>query len=195
MTQTAVKRFSLGEYHRLAEMGFFQEDDRVELIHGEIVKMVAKGTAHVFCCQRLIKNLSQLIDDRAILRCQDPITLPNNSEPEPDFTIARPREDNYLSHHPYPEDIIWVIEIADSSLEYDRTIKLPLYAEARIPQYWIFNLPESQLEVHSQPYQKVQGGFDYSHRQILLPNSIVTLPELGDRTLDLSQIFPKTLPT
>ncbi|MGB7059313.1 MAG: Uma2 family endonuclease, partial [Geitlerinemataceae cyanobacterium] len=94
-----------------------------------------------------------------------------------------------------PEDIIVVIEIADSSLEYDRTVKLPLYAEAGIPQYWIFNLPESQLEMYSQPYQKVQGSFDYSHRQILLPNSSVTLPELGDRTLDLSEIFPKTSPT
>ncbi|MGB3237867.1 MAG: Uma2 family endonuclease [Geitlerinemataceae cyanobacterium] len=195
MTQTAVKRFSQEEYHRLAEMGFFQEDDRIELIHGEIVKMVAKGTAHVFCCRNLIRELSVLIDDRAILQCQDPIALPNNSEPEPDFTIVRLREDNYLSHHPYPEDIIVVIEIADSSLEYDRTVKLPLYAEAGIPQYWIFNLPESQLEMYSQPYQKVQGSFDYSHRQILLPNSSVTLPELGDRTLDLSEIFPKTSPT
>lgn len=194
MTQTLVKRFSLEEYHRLTEIGFFQEDDQVELIHGEIVKMVAKGTAHVFCCRNLIRELSVLIEDRAILQCQDPITLPNNSEPEPDFAIVRLREDHYLSHHPYPEDVILVIEIADSSLEYDRTVKLPIYAEAGIPQYWIFNLPESQLEVYSQPYQKVQGSFDYSHRQILLPNASITLPELGNSVLNLSKIFPETLP-
>ncbi|RMG14748.1 MAG: Uma2 family endonuclease, partial [Cyanobacteria bacterium J055] len=176
MTQTAVKKFSLEEYHRLAEIGFFQEDDRIELIRGEIVKMVAKGTAHVFCCRNLIKELSLLIEDRAILQCQDPITLPNNSEPEPDFTIARPREDRYLSHHPYPEDIILVIEISDSSLEYDRAVKLPLYAEAGIPHYWIVNLLELQLEAYSNPYQKVRGDFDYSQRQILLPNSSIALP-------------------
>lgn len=194
MTQTLVKRFSLEEYHRLAEMGFFQEDDRVELIHGEIVKMVAKGRAHTVCCSNLNTALVRAIEDRAIVRCQDPITLPNNSEPEPDFAIVRLQEYHYLSHHPYPEDIIWVIEIADSSLEYDRNIKLPIYAEAGILQYWIFNLPESQLEVYSQPYQKVQGSFDYSHRQILLPNANITLPELGNSVLTLSQIFPEILP-
>lgn len=194
MTQTLVKRFSLEEYHRLAEMGFFQEDDRVELIRGEIFKMVAKGRAHTVCCSNLNTALVRAIEDRAIVRCQDPITLPNNSEPEPDFAIARLREDHYLSHHPYPEDIILVIEIADSSLEYDRNIKLPIYAEAGILQYWIFNLPESQLEVYSQPYQKIQGSFDYSHRQILLPNASIKLPELGNSVLTLSQIFPEILP-
>ena len=138
MALATHKKFTLEEYHRLIEIRFFHEDDRIELIRGEIIEMVSKGTLHVFCCQNLLKNIVPLIGDEAILRCQDPITLPNHSEPEPDFTIARNCEDDYLSHHPYPEDILLVIEIADSSLDYDRQVKLPLYAEAGIEEYWIF---------------------------------------------------------
>ena len=190
MALATHKKFTLEEYHRLIEIGFFHEDDRIELIRGEIIEMVSKGTLHVFCCQNLLKNIVPLIGDEAILRCQDPITLPNNSEPEPDFTIARNCDDNYLSHHPYPEDILLVIEIADSSLDYDRQVKLPLYAEAGLAEYWIVNLFDRQLEVYRQPYQKNNGGFDYSQRQIFLPDATVAFPFLDARNLNLSNIFP-----
>ncbi|MBE9039230.1 Uma2 family endonuclease [Oscillatoriales cyanobacterium LEGE 11467] len=190
MTLKTKRKFTIEEYHRLTEIGFFHEDDRIELIDGEIIEMVSKGVAHVFCCQKLIKNLVQLIGDEAILRCQDPIILLNNSEPEPDFTIARNCDDSYLSHHPYPEDIILVIEIADSSLDYDRQVKLPLYAEAGIAEYWIVNLFDRQLEVYRQPYQKTNGGFNYSQQQIFLPEATVPLHFFKDRTLNLSTIFP-----
>ena len=109
------------------------------------MQMAAKGTAHTVCCSHLMKALIMMVSDGATLRCQDPIMLPVKSEPEPDFEIVINREDNYFSSNPTPEDIILVIEIADSSLTYDREVKLPLYAEALISNYWILNLPENKL--------------------------------------------------
>ena len=126
MNTPTKTRFTLDEYHRLTDLGFFGEDDPIELIRGEIIQMAAKGTAHTVCCHKLIRELS-----------------------------------DYLSGHPTPEDILLVIEIADSSLNYDREIKLPLYAAAVIDNYWLFNLIDHQLETYSTSYQKNQGTFSY----------------------------------
>ena len=175
MKLVTPQRFTIAEYHRLTEIGFFTEDDRVELIHGEINRMAAKGTAHTVCCSNLLAALAALLSDYATLRCQDPITLPSGSEPEPDFAIVRQRPDNYLSGHPTPDDILLVIEIADSSLDYDREVKRSLYAEAGIPHYWIFNLIERCLEAYSEPYQNLET-FNYAVRRISLPNGRIALP-------------------
>ena len=169
------KRFTIAEYHRLTEIGFFAEDDRVELIRGEINRMAAKGTAHTVCCRKLLRELAALVAGYAELQCQDPIALPSGSEPEPDFAIVRQRSDSYLSGHPTPDDILLVIEIADSSLDYDREVKRSLYAEADIPHYWIFNLSEQCLEAYSEPYQN-GDMFNYAVRRISLPNATIALP-------------------
>ncbi len=190
MTLTTAKRFSLDEYHRLAELGFFHEDDRVELIRGEIIQMAAKGTPHTTCCSNLLEELAILVAGKAKVRCQDPIILPSSSEPEPDFVIVRLRTDNYLSAHPTPLDILLVIEIADSTLKYDQETKLPLYAEAGISDYWIFNLVKNHLETYSEPYQDSQGNFGYSVKRIVLPNQAIALPYFPDLSLDLSKVFP-----
>jgi Uma2 family endonuclease len=190
MSLATQKYFNLAEYHHLIEIGFFQEDERIELIRGNISQMIAKGTSHTVCCTKLNKELSQLLANHAILRCQDPILLPLNSEPEPDFAIVKNRDDDYLSSHPTPDDILFIIEIADSSLNYDQEVKLPLYAEAGIEQYWIINLLEQQLEVYTHPYQKYSQGFDYRHKSIFLSNQTVNLPGFSDLVLDLSKIFP-----
>lgn len=129
MAHTTFKHFTLAEYHRLVELGFLGEDDRVELIHGQIVEMAAKGTAHEVCLTRLLRELPKLVDNYATLRCQSPLVLPRDSEPEPDFTIVQNRADDYLSSHPEPADVLLVIEISDSSLSYDQEINLPLYIE------------------------------------------------------------------
>ncbi len=190
MTVTTKKRFTIEEYHSLTEIGFFKEDDRVELIQGEIIEMAAKGTAHTVCCKKLIRELPRLLAGQATIQCQDPILLPSGSEPEPDFAMVKNREDDYLASHPTPEDILLVIEIADSSLSYDREVKLPLYAEAGIADFWIVNLLENQLEVYNSPLRKQQGNFDYSKRQILLPNMTILLPGFSELVLDLGLIFP-----
>ena len=193
MTLATAKRFTIQEYHRLIDMGFFQVEDRVELISGEIVNMVSKGKPDTVCCSLLNRELLKLVGDLAIVRCQDPIVLPNHSEPEPDFAIAGNRDDNYLANHPTPEDILLIIEIADSSLQYDREVKLNLYAQHGMAHYWIFNLLENQLEVYQAPYQKYQSkNFHYRQKQIFLPDDSVTLPGFEDAKLELSKVFPKS---
>jgi Uma2 family endonuclease len=186
MSITSAKRFTIAEYHRLAELGFFGEDDRVELIKGEIVQMAAKGTAHSTFNRRLLRELSTLLGDLATLQSQDPVVISTNSEPEPDIAILRNRDDDYLSAHPSPLDVLLLIEIADSSVNYDQKVKLPLYAEAGISNYWIFNLVENCLESYSEPYQ-VQDKFGYRRKLIFFPNETVTLPNF----LIYRSIYPK----
>jgi Uma2 family endonuclease len=190
MTTVTAKRFSIAEYHRLGELGFFAPDDRVELIRGEIIKMVAKGRLHSVCNSLVFGELYVLVAKRAIVRGQEPIILMDDSEPEPDVVIARNRSDNYLSSHPEPADILLVIEVSDSTLKYDQRTKLSLYAEAGISNYWIFNLVDSQLEMHSEPYQKRQGDFNYRSQRVVLPDETVVIPGFPDLSLDLSLVFP-----
>ncbi|GAB1540385.1 Uma2 family endonuclease [Scytonema sp. NUACC21] len=190
MAVVTPKRFTIDEYHRLIELGFLTEDDRIELIRGELIQMTAKGTSHTFSTTRLCRQLDRLLGDRAVVRCQEPITLPNNSEPEPDAVIARGNETDYLAHHPYPQEIVLVIEVSDSTLTYDQTTKLSLYAESGIGNYWIVNLNARQLECYSQPYQNAQSEFSYISKQIFLPNQSLTIPEFNDASLDLNRIFP-----
>lgn len=190
MTTVLTKRFTIAEYDRLAELGFFNEDDRVELIRGEIISMVSKGKPHSVCETRLERELFKLVGERATLRGQQPIIISDYSEPEPDRVIVKNRPDDYLSNHPTPNDILLLIEIADSSLKYDQEVKLPLYAEAGIADYWIFNLVENQLEYYSEPLHDFQGKFGYRKKLIYLANESAYLPCFPDLVLDLSKIFP-----
>ena len=153
------KRFTIDDYHRLIQLGFLTENDRVELIRGELMQMVAKGTPHTVCNTSLVRELTILLQRQAIVRGQEPVTLPPNSESEPDVVIARYRPDDYLSAHPQPANILLVAEVADTTLKYDQEVKLSLYAECGISDYWIFNLVANYLEVYTQPYQDLQGNF------------------------------------
>ncbi len=190
MTLVTPKRFTLTEYHRLIELGFLTEDDRVELIRGELIQMAAKGTRHSVCNTKLFRELDRLVGDRAVVRGQEPIILPRDSEPEPDIAIARGQADDYLSAHPQPENILVVIEVSDSTLDYDQNTKLALYSEARISDYWIVNLVVNQLELYSQPYQDAQGNFGYRFKQIALRHESATLPGFPDLFVELDRVFP-----
>jgi Uma2 family endonuclease len=190
MAQITTKRFTLAEYHRLIELGFLTEGDRIELIRGELVQMAAKGTSHSVCNTKLLRELDRLVGDRAVVRGQEPIILPPDSEPEPDGAIVRGQADDYLAHHPYPADILLVIEVSSSTLEYDQTVKLPLYAAAQIQNYWIINLLANQLERYSQPYQDELGNFGYRLKETSLRSETVSLPGFPDLLLDLQRIFP-----
>ncbi|MEL7039542.1 MAG: Uma2 family endonuclease [Cyanobacteria bacterium J06592_8] len=193
MAIATPKRFTISEYHQLTELGFFTEDDRVELIAGEIFQMAAKGTPHSVCETRLERELYKLIGDKATLRGQQPIILSSNSEPEPDRVIVVNREDDYLSSHPTPEDILLLIEISDSSLDYDQEFKLAVYAENQIKDYWIFNLINYQLECYSEPYQKRDQSFSYRRKLIFLQNETVELSSFPELSLELSKVFPPQL--
>ncbi|MBD2178957.1 Uma2 family endonuclease [Pseudanabaena sp. FACHB-1998] len=191
-----TKRFTIAEYQRLADLGILQdsaEKERTELIRGEITQMAAKGTRHTVCCSNLMRELYKLVNDLAIIRCQDPIFLLPDSSPEPDFVIVRDREDNYLTGHPTPDYILLVIEIADSSIDYDRDIKGVLYAEAGIANYWLFNLVDNRLEIYSEPYRDMQGKGNYAQRRYVLAHESIAFtifPNL-DLQLEISKVLPK----
>ncbi|MBN3886831.1 MAG: Uma2 family endonuclease [Nostoc sp.] len=193
MSIAQAKRFTLAEYHRLGELGFFHEDDHIELINGEIIEMASKGTAHETCLRNLLRELPKIVGDRATLQSQAPIALPPNSEPEPDFAILQNRDDNYLSGHPQPADVLLVMEVSDSSLSYDQDVKIPLYAKAGIADYWIFNLFDNFLEAYSEAYQNSQGKYGYLNKRIVLSNKVIQFPCFPDLSLDLVMVFPPKL--
>jgi Uma2 family endonuclease len=187
MAITAPKRlFSTQEYQRLGELGFFSPNDRVELIRGELVTMSPKGTKHAVCCTRLIAVLLPLLKNQYSLRCQDPITLPKGSAPEPDLTIVTAQD--YIAGHPTPKDILLVIEIADTSLDYDRGVKAILYAEADIAHYWLIDVINARLEAYSQPRQGI-----YTRLEVYLPEDQVCLPLPQVQQFRLDQVLPPTL--
>ncbi len=184
-----LKQFSIEEYHQLLEIGFFSEGDRIELVRGDLIQMAAKGTKHIFCCQELSGILHDLIARQAISRCQDPIILASGSEPEPDFAIVRLSPDRYRSRKPEAQDILLLIEVADSSLEYDRTTKGSLYAEAAIEHYWIFNVLDRQLEVYKTPFQNAKGEFEYSSKQIYQLHQTIDLPDPLTGTITIADVL------
>lgn len=189
MTSVSPKRFSLAKYHRLIELGLFQQNERIELIRGQIIQMAAKGTPHSVCNTLLFGELFTLLQGQATIRNQEPIILGEDSEPEPDLVIVRNRGDRYLDSHPGTTDILLVIEVSDFTLKYDRETKLSLYVESGIGNYWLFNLVTNCWEAYSQPYQ-TQDSFEYAARQIYLPNNAIALPHFSSITLDLSKVFP-----
>lgn len=135
----------------MAEAGILSEDDRVELIEGEIIEMSPIGSRHAACIDRLSTLLHRLPGLAAIVRVQSPIRLDQYSEPQPDIAVLRPREDFYSRSHPTPADVLVVIEVADSSATYDRAVKVPLYARAEIAEVWLLDLVRDEIEIFSQP--------------------------------------------
>ena len=152
--------FNVGEYYRMAEVGLLSPDDRVELIEGEIIEMSPIGSTHAGTVDRSSAALNRKLGDTVIVRVQNPIRLNDFSEPQPDLALLKPRKDFYTNSHPAPEDVLVAIEVADTSVDYDRNVKLPLYAREGIPEAWLMVLPKDVIEVHSQPekgkYKKVQ---------------------------------------
>jgi Uma2 family endonuclease len=183
-------RLTVTDYRRLVELGFLGEDDRIELIRGELIQMAAKGTAHETCITRLLRVLPPILGQRATLRCQSPIALAFDGEPEPDFAIVQNREDDYESAHPTPAETFLVIEVADSSLEYDRTVKLSLYAEASIPHYWLFDVVDRILETYSEPAQISLGQFGYLNKRIIPISGVVEFPLFPEQVFKLASVFP-----
>jgi Uma2 family endonuclease len=149
----AIAKWTLDEYHRMIAAGLL-DHRRVELIRGEIVEMAPEGEPHAYFSSEAGDYLAQRLGDRAMVRQAKPITLPNQSEPEPDIAVVQRLGREYLDHHPYPENIFWLIEYADSSLEKDFTTKSRVYAEVEIAEYWIINLRSRELILFRQP----QGG-------------------------------------
>jgi Uma2 family endonuclease len=148
-----VKRshlFSVDEYERMVETGILGEDDRVELIRGEIIDKLTIGDRHAACVMSLVNLRPLLLAGRAIVSPQNPLKLAA-SVPEPDIALIRPRSDRYRNGKPIASDVLLLIEVADSSLALERTDKLFDYAQAGIRDYWIVNLIDDVIEVYRQP--------------------------------------------
>ncbi len=147
------RKFTVEEYHRMARAGILGEDDRVELIEGEIVEMGPVGAQDAACVKRLGRLLDRAIGDSAVLGIQDPIQLDDGTEPQPDIALLKPRADFYASAHPTPDAVLLLIEVADATLPTDRRIKVPLYARSGIPEVWVVNLQQQLVEVYSEPLE------------------------------------------
>jgi Uma2 family endonuclease len=145
------RRFTVDEYQRMAEAGILNRGDRVELIRGEIVHMTAVGHDHASILSRLMHLLFERLHRRAVLWPQNPLVILPDSEPEPDIIMLAWRDDFYRHALPRPEDVALLIEVADTSLRYDRHIKGPLYAEAGVRDYWIVDVVGDAIEVYRDP--------------------------------------------
>lgn len=144
-------RFTVDEYYRMAEAGIFMEDDPVELIEGEIIEMSPEGGPHAACISKQQALFDARLAGRAITRVQHPIHLGDDSEPEPDLALVRPREDWYAGGHPRVEDVFLAIEVAHSTLAFDRNRKVPHYGRNGIPESWLWDIPSQCLHVYRDP--------------------------------------------
>jgi Uma2 family endonuclease len=149
--QVSRRLFTVEEYHAMARAGILGEDDRVELIEGEVTEMAPIGSRHDAVVDRLNQLFSRHPDVNAIIRVQNPIRLGEHSEPQPDLALLRPRPDFYSPAHPGSKDILLVIEVAETSADYDRETKIPLYARWGILEVWVVNLEGEAIEVYQKP--------------------------------------------
>src|SRR5579872_2172180 len=168
LTYPRVRKWSRDEYHRAGELGVFGPDERLELIEGEVFeKMSPQSNPHAAGVTFVAEALRQIAGRQHFVREEKPIVLSDQSEPEPDVVLVRgaPRS---VTHHPRPENIALVVEVAETSLQQDRTRKLAVYAKHGITEYWIVNLRQRQLEIHRDPGPLGDGTFGYRLTAVVL---------------------------
>ncbi len=145
------KRFTVEEFDRMGETGVLREDDRVELIEGEILRMAPINARHAGCVNALVRLLSHGVGEAAVVAAQNPVVVGQHSEPQPDVALLRPRADFYRSAHPTAADVLLLVEVSDATLDHDRTTKVPLYAGAGIPELWLVDLAHERILVYREP--------------------------------------------
>ena len=176
-------RFSVRDYDRMLESGILNEDDRVELIDGEVRELSPTGERHASIVDRLTQLLIENLARCAIVRIQNPIVLNDFTKPQPDLVVLKWRDDYYASQTPGPADILIVIEVSDTTLNYDRSEKLPRYAAAGIPEVWIVDVFGHNMEQNTQPDR---GG--YRHTETLQHGAIIRSKVLPQLALDVAAI-------
>ncbi|MDR3417713.1 MAG: Uma2 family endonuclease [Nevskia sp.] len=178
-------KFSVEDYHRMGDAGVFAPGCRVELLHGEIINMTPIGSLHLRAVNSLSMFFAQGVGARLIVSTQNPISLPPDNEPQPDIVILQARADGYGESLPAADDVLLLIEVADSSVDSDRQVKVPLYASHGIPEVWLFDLKARRLEIYTKP----KGRSYANQRQLGSRDSVKpTLFEVPD--LHLGQIWP-----
>lgn len=177
-------RWTVAEYHRMAEVGLLNEDSRVELIDGEIIEMAPIGSEHAGHNNHLLSLLAYHLHGKAIVAGQNPVILGGYEEPQPDIALLRWRNDYYRTAHPHAEDVLLIIEISDSTLLYDRDVKIPLYAKNGIPEVWLLDIQNRQLEIQREPINGVYRQRDCRRAGQIAP---ILCP---DAVIDLAELFP-----
>jgi len=176
-------RISCELYHEMIEKGVLTENHRVELIDGYLITKMSIGPSRSAVVTRIERLIDRRVGDLPLVRGQHPITIHEYSEPEPDVVVAKFRDDFYASAHPGPSDVLLVIEVADTSLAFDRKAKVPLYAASGIPETWLVDLTNGELQVFRKP-----EGAGYSETRVLKAGDVVPLPGLEGITLAVSDM-------
>lgn len=180
------RRFTVDEYYKMAEAGILAPDEKVELLAGEIIEMAAIGSKHAYCVTQFAEEFFSQLGKRITVRVQNPVRLASGNEPEPDIAIAYRKSDGYVSQHPGPEDIVLLIEVADSTVGFDRRHKLPIYAMHGIPEVWLGDINARSVEVHDDP---IAGG--YARMRVLGMDAILTLAVFPEVEISVSDVMPE----
>ncbi|WP_414754397.1 Uma2 family endonuclease [Anabaena sp. CCY 9910] len=184
-TTLQLRLWTVEEYHRMAEAGIFGADERVELLEGKIIWMIAKGTAHRSAVGRTDYLLKNILGERAWVSIQDPIKLNDRSEPEPDIAVVKIDPLDYADHHPTPSEVYLIIEVADSSLKLDCVTKSQAYSQAGITDYWVLDVINRQLQVFRQPTP--QG---YESKVVLAEDATIAPLEFPDLQIAVLDMLP-----
>ena len=186
MAVTDIQRhlFSVDEFARMGEAGVFAEEDRVELIDGEICEMTPIGPPHAVVVNLLAELLITRLAGRAYVSIQNPVRLDRHTEPQPDLTVARRRLDAYAGRHPEAGDILLVVEVADSSLRYDRVEKVPRYGKAGIPETWLVDLSAETVTVYTGP-----GPGGYANEQLRRRGDAIEAIGVAELGLRVNEMF------
>lgn len=174
MVHLTPRTISCNEYQKMIEVGILTSEDKVELLNGQIITMSPVGKRHAAYVKRITALFYQLLAPDFVIGVQDPIQLNDISEPEPDITILKPSATFYEDHLPTPNDVLLIVEVAESSLEKDREVKMSMYASAGIPEYWIVNIEDQVLETFHTPLDDI-----YKVREIIRPNDQVRIRNLN----------------
>jgi Uma2 family endonuclease len=179
-----VHKFTVQQYELMLEAGVFAESDCLELINGEIRVMSPIGRKHAVCVAKTAKNFEQKLGDRTIIWTQNPILLSNYLQPQPDLAILKCRDDFYAEALPMPDDILLIIEVADSTTAYERDVKSTLYAANGIPEMWLFDVNKKIVEGYSQP-----SALGYKRMQHYEKNDTLAMFTFPDIIFSWEEIF------
>lgn len=183
LTLATPHSFTRKDYHAMIDAGILREDDPLELLNGQIIQNMPIGTAHAAMVNRLNQLLSARVGNRYIVSVQNPIGLNEFSEPEPDLALLQPRDDFYATSHPTPQNVELLIEVADTSLGFDREDKVPLYSMCGISEVWLVDLPTKSVHVFRQP-----GQANYSEVLRLRGEDKLSIPGLPDAQLSVREL-------
>jgi Uma2 family endonuclease len=182
--QLLTKKFTVEQYHKMSEVGILTEEDRVEFIKGEIVEMSPIGLKYAATVNRLNQIFHRKLSDRVLVSIQNPIQLNNNSEPQPDVALLKSRADFYETKTPEVNDIFAIVEVADTTIIYDRNIKIPLYAEHGIAEAWLVDVNDRSLTIYRQPTPT-----GYQITKTLTREESLSLLAFPEVTINVSEIF------